>query len=544
MYCNFPLSLRKYWVLFLLTLSGLAYIIYIDIRQEIPTSVVVTLAGISILLSSIALRKPLNEVERKLLIVALGGSLLVIVLICWNFLFHDYVVTNKYTQDIFRRAFHNRLAPIYPIHISNPLKVHNGWHEQTSWVFLLIPFVSVFIVRIFFWSNAWIEDRKFWFELLMWFTGLILLFSLTNSPIRLTDKFAGYYGFYKNLYIWGSLGDILPNYNQQLQNLFGRTAHYPPGNLFLIKFGFQVLGITWFTHTIVILCTILTLIPLIGIASELDISIYTKHIALALYISSPSILLFPSHYLTPIPMFLTATAIWLTLRAIRQESILLSIAIGCLMAILTFFSFVSFIVGGFIILIALGQISLNKVRLSTHVQNACIAILAFLLSYLIVYLLTGFNIGECFLKGLEHNRSSMGTGVDTFVRYMFRSTGNLIAWFCSIGFTGAVFGILAGWNLLPFQRREKKDKAQALTIAVIIAVFLAGFSTLFFLETERIWLFFVPPWLILAAIALSNKITEKNKGCLLKSILIFSILMTISIELFYLPHWSFYYVPY
>jgi hypothetical protein len=530
--------IRKFWVLLLLALPGLTYIVNIELTMQLPSSAVLSLAGISFALSTISLRRSWNEIETKLLQVALGGSCLVVFLLFWNFIFLEYAEFSNYSGDVFRGVFlKSRYAPIYPLSLSNAWKQHfYGWHAQTKGVYILILFVSIFILRIISWSDDWIQDRRFRIELLGWFAGLVLLFPLTNAPIRLTDFFAGYDKFYRSSLYFNEIGEILRNYLQKQPNLYGRTAHYPPGNLLLLKFGFHVLGIHWFAHAIVFLLTFLTLIPLNGIASELHVSDYTKNVAMALFISAPIVLIIPSLDLTPIPMFLTTTAIWLTLRAVRHKSLFLAVTPWRSPAQFLFlFRWDQ---------VPPCQILMAKARLDVLLKNACIAILTFLLLYLIVYLFTGFNIYECLLQGIEHNQKSMGTnGRDSIVRYLFRSSGNLLAWLWGIGFPAAVSGIFAGWKALRFPQKERDSKTTAFTASVIIAIFLAGFSTLFFFETERIWLFFVPPWIILSAIALSNPVSKKNRGTLLKSLLVFSILMAVALELFFMPHWSFYFVP-
>lgn len=527
--------LKTISVFILLALLALSHIINIAFTPLIPSSSLLlsSLAAICVILSMIALQRRWNEVEQKLLMIAIGGGLLIIILLCWNFLFREYILTTNFQHDIFRGAFRTNYAPLYGIDAWDPWQMFRYVKEIDGVLFLLL-FVGVFTIRVIFWSNSWIEDQKFWFELLVWFTGLLMFFPLPEGLIGFTDSYSNYQGFWKDLYLFDNYRDILENYTQQMFNLQGRNGHYPPGNILLLKIG-QDLGIKWFGHAVVIFLTILTLIPLNGIGTELQIPTYVKNVAMVLFISAQSILLIPTHDLTPITMFFSTTAIWLTLRVIRQESLSESIVVGCIMAILTYFSFISFVVGGLMIVIVLTQVFSSRPRILILFRNAGVAILSFLVIYLVYYLITGFNIYECYMVSIKHNRSGMGTGLDSFARYSLRSTGNLIAWLFSIGFPAATFGIISAWKVLRHKLENPWGKAEAFTAAVVITVFLAGFSSLFFLETERIWIFFVPPWMIVSAIALSDRVSENNRGRLVKSLLVFSIIMVTGVELYFIP---------
>ena len=73
---------------------------------------------------------------------------------------------------------------------------------------------------------------------------------------------------------------------------------------------------------------------------------------------------------------------------------------------------------------------------------------------------------------------------------------------------------------MPLKNETVKQNAIIFALSSIIIVLLAGFSTLFVGETERIWLYFTPLLSITAAITLNN--WYKNKGMILYGYVIMS----------------------
>lgn len=506
----------------LLALPLLSYLIWIANHRLLFQGFVLTLVGGNAILGLAILRRPWNDAERKLLMLVVGASLLVITGLTWNALFLIYIKTTGYESDIFRKTMHNLHSPIYGA------SALSKW----PWSLILIVFSSAFIVRVICWRDSWIEHRGLAIELLAWFTGFISMFALSDGPERLIATVAHYRTFASDISRFEGLGDVLHTYSQQMQQLSVHNAHYPPGNLLLVMAG-SSLGVSWFARSIVICLTLLTFLPIACITSELHLSTYTKHVALALFISSPAVLSLPSVAMTPIPMFLTATALWLTLVAIRRESSLYSAAVGAIMIVYSYFSFTSIVVWGLLISVTVAQMFISKVKPRILLKLGIVAMVSFLLLCWLFYLFTRFNLYESFVKAIEHNRSIMTSGYDSMLRYLYRSTGNLIAWLLGIGFTASVFGILTGSNILRLIRGNNRQAA-TYSAAVLGVVFLAAFSTLFFLETERIWLFFVPPWMVVAAMTI-GEVSEKHRGYLLKSLLIFSILLATGQELIFQP---------
>jgi hypothetical protein len=506
----------------LLALPLLAYLIWITNRTPALQRNVLLLVFTSVVLGLIALFRSRNDAEKILLTLVIGAGLLIIAGVWWNTLFLNYIHTSGYEGDIFRRFLQNLHTPIYWT---------STW-AKWPWSLLLILFSSTFVVRVLYWSDKWIEFPGLAVELLVWFTGFILVFALSDSPERLLTTVSHYKTFASDIPSFEGFRHTLRTYTQLMPKLSVHNGHYPPGNLLLLTVESR-LGVSWFARAVVICFTVMTLIPIVGITSELNLSTYTRHIALALFISSPAVLSLPSVAMAPIPMFLAATALWLTLAAIRRDSSLYSAAVGVVMAIYSYISFTSVVMGGLLASIAAVQMLFDKVHPRVVLKFGFISATCFLLLCWLFYLFTEFNLFYSFVTAVEHNHRTMTSGFDSLVRYFFRSTGNLIAWMCSIGFAASILGIVAARNSLRCPS-EGNLRQGAFIAAVLGTVLLAAFSTLFFLETERIWLFFAPPWVVVAAIAVGN-VSEKQKVYLLKSLLIFSIILAAGQELVFEP---------
>jgi hypothetical protein len=123
--------------------------------------------------------------------------------------------------------------------------------------------------------------------------------------------------------------------------------------------------------------------------------------------------------------------------------------------------------------------------------------LAFLLPFLALYVLTGFDAWACFANARRLNTALMvkNVGLDwhTLPVRLYTAAGNLLAFLIDLG-----PAILAGWLLLPVRRLIPGERVLALAFAVTLAVSCG--AGLYVMETERIFLFLAPPAVMLALI--------------------------------------------
>jgi hypothetical protein len=133
-----------------------------------------------------------------------------------------------------------------------------------------------------------------------------------------------------------------------------------------------------------------------------------------------------------------------------------------------------------------------------------------------------FNLVACFFAAVHGHQTQQGNeGFDDAQRWMLRSTGNLIAYLVSI----IPLSVLA----IASAKSAKPQAAWALVTALLITVAIAGFSGLFYIETERIWIFLTPAFALAAGWELSRR-AQREGADLLTTVLLLTLLISCSQE--------------
>ena len=233
-----------------------------------------------------------------------------------------------------------------------------------------------------------------------------------------------------------------------------------------------------------------------------------------LFATSSVTLIFPTLDLVAIPTFLAAWSMAAYFRmlqyfanSVNEHSLRASLELMLALTLFTLFSFNVLVVLAWMVLGV--WVFLFRLRKGFNVSFV-VNILEWLLIGIIIltgvavvygalYWWTGFDILTCFQQAVQNNATQMNysaaDNIASPARYLFRSTGNILAYSIAAG-AWVVFLALFG------SRRSERRGAGLLTgvlygttFAVLVA---AGFSTLFLGETERVWGFFTP---CLAALA-------------------------------------------
>ncbi|MCZ6894639.1 MAG: hypothetical protein O7H40_11420, partial [Gammaproteobacteria bacterium] len=208
---------------------------------------------------------------------------------------------------------------------------------------------------------------------------------------------------------------------------------------------------------------------------------------------------------TPMTAFFTVAAlVSVGLAVIRDTryAIVGGIAIG----IYSFISFTvavsSLLIGIFIVsLVFMGGLSMKRAWWITVYLLMSVSAL-----WGGIYAITEFNIIDCLIISIENNAADMTQNpFDHGLRYFLRAFGNLLAY---TGYLGAVISVCA--VLGAFHARKGGVILRALAISTITSLLIASFSTLFYLETERIWVFLTPPMAILAAWGIFSIVPRRN----------------------------------
>ncbi len=127
----------------------------------------------------------------------------------------------------------------------------------------------------------------------------------------------------------------------------------------------------------------------------------------------------------------------------------------------------------------------------------------FLLFFVVLYKVTGFNILECLKVSLANNEKGMSIPFDNAARWGMRSTINVLGYFASLGLALSALFIYSVYKF-----KEHQVGIKVFLLAVVGALFFASVSGLFHGETERVWLFFTPGLALIAGAIYDTKTRE------------------------------------
>jgi hypothetical protein len=365
----------------------------------------------------------------------------------WHYLYLAYIKASGFTQDIFREILHKSYAPAYGIdHFEN---------FNYRWFSVLIVFYSV----IFLWYKK-INAIAFIYLLLI---GFMVLLAATE-PNRLFGNVAHFGTYMEDYEKFRSPLHLIENYVNLQPTLSVHGAHYPPGNLFLLKFFGGNIGYKIFLAFVLILS-----FTLFYILSNKDKD------ALKVLLFIPAFMIYPSLDFVVISLFFFLFILLLD-RINTQWSFLL---MGILFYSWSFFSFISFI--GLVYLIFHRLVSFKKLDFQREIVLCFNVILGFLMLFLGFKLQFNFDLVSCFFQSLEHNVSINSSPFDNPIRYLFRSTGNFFSFLIGAG-------VFAGLLFVKCKNAQADTHRKTLLLTLIVL----SFSGLFYLETDRVWFCFLP----------------------------------------------------
>lgn len=444
------------------------------------------------------------------------SCLLVGLLLVWNFAYQFYVARVDFSGDIFRGAFRNLHAPLY------------GWSRESTIDDFLLPAGSAFLFLIYL---VWNPKKSMEKDGVVAPFAFLVLFSFSLGMIsglpRLLKPVAHYYHFSQGLDLFSGIPDLLRNYGAQMSHLGVHNNHYPPGVLLLFKIE-QISGLHGLIRLLVIFSSLGVLHCIRSTCRLLGYSPVGSKLALLLFAVSPGVLT----YLTLDPGFLVllpgTLTVYFFLKSLIRHSVLWALAMGCAFAVYALFSFSAgflAILLGFLLVIAWRW---KLTTVSTGLVHAGAGMAAFAGIYLALYFLTGFNWLACLRQSIQNNTQQMSHGFDVPVRFLFRSTGAILAYVTAVGFPISYLSLNA---LLKGRQQEGSASwAGVLTTAFFFTVFASGFSGFFFLETERIWLFLTPA-LVVSAGGEASRQYSKGPTSRVVALLLCSLFLALAWEL-------------
>jgi hypothetical protein len=246
-----------------------------------------------------------------------------------------------------------------------------------------------------------------------------------------------------------------------------------------------------------IVVTSLTVLPAIALAHVRG-GRRVAWIAAALYVVTPSLVLFGATSMDGVFAVLPVTGVWLFSRALAAKGLLKSLIYACVAgAAFTGALFLTYAVALLGLVYAIYLLSQLRFGLRTfaRVLLLCLVVLmAIVLAHSILYWITGYDPLACLRSAINADASVMA-----YVRRhrIDASFANLMAFIIGAG----VVSVVAWWHTIARQVLSVAQKSStdtwdfSLLLGLIVTAFIGWFTR----ETERIWLFLIPLVLIGAA---------------------------------------------
>lgn len=322
----------------------------------------------------------------------------------------------------------------------------------------------------------------------------LALFAVRQPVAELGTQFLIYPSeeFYADAVRIPALGPFLRNYVALMSQLSLHGQHFPPGHATLLYLVRQVFGPSMLAAGIAVLVCFAAAVVVAYLALREIAGEAAARQGALLLLACPSLLDFACTSMDAVFLLFATAAWWCGLRAAgpgaRVGDALLA---GAALLVATVFSFSAFPLGfalGLLVVVG-GRASPAQVVRRLAGMGAGYAGAAVLL-----YGLTGFPLWTCVLAASEANLGLMTVvvGGNPFALYGRTSYGN-----------AAAFVIGAGLALVPAvvaRLRAAGVRGDAWAPVALVTLALMSAGGLYFMETERIWLFAMP-WLAAVAVA-------------------------------------------
>lgn len=428
----------------------------------------------------------------------LVGCVVVAVWSLWNMWFIGHYYATGYTSGVFAHAYLVGISPLYA--------------RTESPAFLAVAGVYGLGLLSLFWlvwgswrrepaplSAAGVAPRVALVQLLF-----VVAFALSDRLERLVHDFDAVLPFKEDARLFVSASELLRTYVARMPTLSFRGGHYPPGLALLYQ-----LQTSWGWPGLVKLVELgagvaaaaLTVVAARRMSSGPGAPLYAG----LLLASSVTTCVFTTTAESAVLLPLVVAAAYFTGGAVHDGRTRSAAALGFVLAAMMFFSFVATTVGVVIAMYGVAIVASRGLPWRRLAGTALAAGAAFIAVYLVLWGAFGFNIVECLYASVHSAKSAMHpdagstSATISWARWWIRASGNTLGYLLSLGFAPLALAALAaratlrGWR----ERALTEPLAGAMGLALFAGLAFAGLSGLFYLETERVWMFFTP----LAALA-------------------------------------------
>ncbi len=398
--------------------------------------------------------------------LAIPASILALLAWLWNTLFLNYIDGSGFSADIFRPAFRKAMPPIY----GQATPIDWQWFIGLS---LMMCSVLILFPRL---------KHRLLQQLVVALSVLFLMFLFAQTEGRFATAVAHYSTYVESISAFSSPLDVVQQYTERQATLNVHSAHYPPGNLWLIKCFDQYASVAilkYFFYALVVLSFML-LFSLV------------EQVSLIPLLTIPALLIYPSLDVVALPFFFFSIALFVQFKI--ESPLWKSLLLGVVSSVWLFFSFSVFVFWLFLFVkevLAFFKVKALKPSIVYHLVHPAVIIVFFS----VLSILFHFSIIQNFKIALSHNIHINSNYFDDPIRFLFRSTGNALEFFLGVGFP----------SMLLFRKNKSlQPRFLELRNTFLLTLVIASCCGLFFMETDRVWFFFIPLVILIANEELQN----------------------------------------
>ncbi|MFZ5573128.1 MAG: hypothetical protein ACOZF0_22225 [Thermodesulfobacteriota bacterium] len=527
-YGTCPLQSPAAFLLMLLVIPGLTAGFYsgkeLSVHETITGAMLLT--GLAALMLKRGKRNfPYLWQERNLYgEFVIGASLLMLFQFLWFQTYIRTAIAHSYATGMFRTAFRNIHAPLY------------GYPEipEIRWAVAMAGCACLFFLfcRQVTRRTQALSSPSILVGCLLFQAAFMIVFALSENPSRLLDYIGSLATFREDAVLFQGPLDILKHFSRSLGEIGSRTAHYPPGFLMFYSIG-EKLGISWLFKFSCYAAALATTIVLWTSSAFFSFSARARFLTAGLFLTAAQVLIYPSHDPCCWNMLLCLLATVLFLKALAEDRVVFGILSGLAFSLSIHLSYVTFVAGLIPALAFLIAFFTRTIGTRILVRQTLITLLTICLVGLGIWLLFDLNIITLVLFSIAKNHQTIAFHpFESITYYLLRSTGNLLAFFFVIG--APVLTLCAiGTRYLP--GRTGSSLFSIFWLSTLGSLLVAGFSELFILETERIWIFFTPALTLMAGHTL-DRILPADETASVAGVLACSLIPSMVLELFFRSH--------
>ncbi|HEX29902.1 TPA: glycosyltransferase family 39 protein [Candidatus Poribacteria bacterium] len=333
---------------------------------------------------------------------------------------------------------------------------------------------------------------------------------------------------------FNSVGDIFRCYVSKMKELTTHSGTHPPGPVFVLWLVTHLFGYDRMVKAFLIILTApLVLIPIYLLAERFygrRIALYT----LAIYLVTPNLVLLTATCMDAFFAVFLVLSVYLFIESAERGSVVLAVLTGLSLAFSMFLTFATTFLGVYFIVLTALAYFWEREKFRGYITALLISGGMFCALYLLTYRLTDYNILACLNMAIEINEkgslhhSGCGTGYETLSRYLFISWTNLFAFFSGIGVPTTALWLREVADTV--RRASSRRKFSIFLMGYVVTLIPIAFSTLYTVETERIWMFMAPFVLIPAAVNLEGYIEGTGRRWMLYLVILILYVQTLALE--------------